>query len=107
MHLLIDLNENIFEKVYCCSFTVLVEKLMNTIDKKEENQIIVDDIKNNKDKIYKEYNFDKDVIKHRGDLLDAAKIILEINEVLISGQANDDDDDDDDDDDLMELCCNI
>ena len=35
-----------------------------------------------KNKIYKEYKFDKDVIKHRDDLFDAAKIILEINEVL-------------------------
>ena len=47
-HLLIDLNKKIFEKVYCCNFTVLVEKLINTIDKKEENQIIVGNIKNNK-----------------------------------------------------------
>ena len=35
-----------------------------------------------KNKIYKEYKFDKDVIKHRDDLFDAAKIILEINEAL-------------------------
>ena len=50
----------------------------------------------------KEYKFDKDVINHSGDLDHAVKIILEINEVLISSKV-DDDDDDDDDDDLIKL----
>ena len=72
-----------------------MEKLINTIDKKEENQIIIDNIENNKSKFSKEYKFDKDVIKHSGDLDDAVKIILEINKVLISGKVDDDDDDND------------
>ena len=97
-YLLIELNKKVFEKVYGCDFTVLVEKLINAIDKKEENQIIIDDIENNKSKIFKEYKFYKDVCKHRGDLDDAVKIILKINKVLISGKVNDGDDDDDDDD---------
>ena len=100
-HLLIGLNKKIFEKIYGCNFTILVEKRINTIDKKEENQIIIDDIENNSSKFSKEYKFDKDVIKHSGDLDDAVKIILEINKALISGKV--DDDDDDDDDDLMKL----
>ena len=54
----------------------------------------MDDIENNRSKISKEYKFDKDVIKHSGDLDDAVKIILEINKVLISGKVNDDYDDD-------------
>ena len=33
-YLLIDLNKKVFEKVYGCNFTVLVETLINTIDKK-------------------------------------------------------------------------
>ena len=48
------------------TFATLVEKLINTVDK-EENQTIVDDIKNNKDKISREYKFDEAVIKHSGD----------------------------------------
>ena len=68
MHLLIDLNKKIFEKVYGSNFTVLVEKLINAIDKEEENQIIIDNIENNRSKFFKEYKFDKDVIKHSGDL---------------------------------------
>ena len=71
------------------TFATLVEKLINTVDK-EENQTIVDDIKNNKDKISREYKFDEAVIKHSGDLIDAVKIILEINELLKSDKVNND-----------------
>ena len=49
-------------------------------------------------KVYREYKFDEDVVKHRGDLDDAAKVILEINKVLNSDKANNDDDNDDYDD---------
>ena len=63
------------------------EKLINTVDKKE-NQTIVNDIKNNKNKIYREYKFDEDVVKHRDKLIDAVKIILEINEALNPNKVN-------------------
>ena len=79
-----------FKEVFCHTFAELVEKLINTVDKKEENQTIVDDIENDKDKIYKEYKFDEAVIKHSGDLLDAVKIILEINKSLKSDKVNND-----------------
>ena len=87
-YLLTNLDKKIFKKVYNCDFIVLVEKLINTVDKKEENQIIIDDIKNNKSKIFKEYSLDKNINKQAGDLDDAAKIILELNEVLISDKVN-------------------
>ena len=86
-HLLINLDDQLFEKIFGYTFAALVDKLINTIDK-EENQIIVDDIKNNKDKIFGEYKFDKSVIKQSGDLIDAVKIILEINELLASDEDN-------------------
>ena len=79
-----------FKKVFGHIFVELVEKLINTVDKKEENQTIVDDIENNKDKIFGEYKFDKAVIKQSGDLIDAVKIILEINELLKSDKVNND-----------------
>ena len=82
-HLLNELDDQLLEKILGYTFPVLVEKLINTVNKKE-NQIIIGDIENNRDKIYREYKFDKVVIKHSGDLLDAAKIILEINEALKS-----------------------
>ena len=70
-------------------FAVLVDKLINTIDK-EENQIIIGNIQNNRDKIFRKHKFDKSVIKQSGDLSDAVKIILEINEVLTSDKFNND-----------------
>ena len=79
-----------FKEVFCHTFAELVERLINTVDKKEENQTIVVDIENDKDKIYEEYKFDEAVIKHSGDLLDAVKIILEINESLKSDKVNND-----------------
>ena len=79
-----------FKEVLGHAFAELVEKLINTVEKKEENQIIIDDIENSKDKIYREHKFDKDIVKHSRDLLDAVKIILEINEALKSDKVNND-----------------
>ena len=81
--------KNYLKKIFGHKFAALVDKLINTIDK-EENQTIGDDIENNKDKIFGEYKFDKAVIKHSGDLIDAVKIILEINELLKSDKVNND-----------------
>ena len=44
--------------------------------------MIIDDIKNNKDKISTKYKYDTDLIRKSGDLLDAVEIILEITEIL-------------------------
>ena len=90
MHLLNELDEQLFKKVFGHTFVELVEKLISTVHKKEEHQEIVDDIENNKDKIYEEYKFDESVIKHSGDLISAVKIILEINELLTSDKVNND-----------------
>ena len=63
---------------------------MNTVDKNKENQIIIDDIKNNGNKIIEQV-YSQFVIQpayKRGDLQDAVKIILEINEVLTSDKVN-------------------
>ena len=86
-YLLNDLHDQLFKRIFGYTFAALVDKLINTIDK-EENQIIIDDIKNNRSKFSKEYKFDKDVIKHSSNLDDAVKIILEINKVLKSNKVN-------------------
>ena len=62
---------------------------MNTTSK-EENQIIIKDIENNRNKIYEEYKFDESIFKQRGNLHDAVKIILEINELLTLDEDNSD-----------------
>ena len=86
-YLLNDLDKHLFEKILGFKFTILAEKLINTVDKKEENQII-DDIKSNNDKISTNYRYDTDVIRQSADLLDAVEIILEINEILKSDKVN-------------------
>ena len=62
-----DLDKEIFKKVCNCNFVALVEKLINTVDKKDENQIIIDDIKNNRSKIFKEHSLDKNINKQAGN----------------------------------------
>ena len=44
-HLLNDLDEPLFKEVFGHTFVELVEKLINTVGKEEENQIIVDVLK--------------------------------------------------------------
>ena len=89
-HLLNDLDEQLFE-IFGHKSAALVDKLINTIDK-EENQIIIDDIENNSPKIIAQ-EYSRFVIQpayKRGDLKDAVKIILEINELLKSDKVNND-----------------
>ena len=89
-YLLNELDEQLFKEVFGHAFAELVEKLINTVDKKEENQIIIDDIENNSSKII-EQEYSQFVIQpayKRSDLKDAVKIILEINEVFTSTKDN-------------------
>ena len=88
-YVLNDITDNSFEKIFGCKFATLVDKLINTTSK-EENQIIIDDIENNSRKIYEEYRLDDSIVKQRGNLDDAVKIILEINKVLTSDKFNND-----------------
>ena len=81
-----------FKEVFGHAFAELVEKLINTVGKKEENQIIIDDIQNNSSKII-EQKYSQFVIQpayKRGDLKDAVEITLEINELLKSDEDNND-----------------
>ena len=53
VHILNDLDEQLFKKIFGHTFAALVDKLINTIGE-EENKIIIDDIEKNKDKIYEQ-----------------------------------------------------
>ena len=81
-----------FEEVFGHTFAELVEKLINTVDKKEENQVIIDDIEANSNKITEQVysQFEIQPTYKRGDFQDAVKIILEINELLKSDKVNND-----------------
>ena len=50
-HILNDIEEQLFEKIFYHTFVKLADKLLNR-SSKEENEIIIDDIKNNGDKIF-------------------------------------------------------
>ena len=80
----LDVNEDLSKRIFGQTFAALPDKIINTTSK-EENQIIINDIKTNKNKIFEQVDLNNFVIhpgyKH-GDLLDAVEIILEFKEVL-------------------------
>ena len=84
-----EIDKYLFEKIFDHTLIKLVDKLINTTNK-EENQIIIKDIENDRNKIYEEYKFDESVFKQRGNLHDAVKIIIEINEILTLDEDNSD-----------------
>ena len=47
------IDEKLFKQIFCHTFETLANKLINTTNK-EENQIIVNNIKENKEKLYEE-----------------------------------------------------
>ena len=59
-------DKKLFKKIFGHTFETLANKLISTTNK-EENQIIVNNIKENKEKLYKEYEmsglYDCDPIK--------------------------------------------
>ena len=80
----IDIDEQLFEQVFGHTFVALPDKLINTTNKKE-NKIIINDIKKNRDILYEHDNFNNYVIQpsnKRIDLIDAAKLILNFNEII-------------------------
>ena len=78
-----DVDDNLFNEIFGFTSVELADKLINTTSK-GENQMFINDIKKNKEKILEEYKFDKSVIKQRGNLHDAVKVILEFNETIQS-----------------------
>ena len=81
------IEEKLFEQIFCYTVVTLANKLINTTNK-EENQIIVNDIKKNENKLYEE---DKtrplnDYVIQPSDLrinlIDAINLILDFNETI-------------------------
>ena len=82
-YLLNDIDENLFEEVFGHTFVTLADKLINTT-KKEENQIIINDIKKNRDKLYDRDEFHNIQRNKRIDLIDAFRVISEFNKAIQS-----------------------
>ena len=79
-----ELDEKLFEEIFGHTFVTLANKVINTTNK-EEKQIIINDVKKNKDKLYEHdgfYNYIIQSSSKRIDLIDAAKIMLEFNETI-------------------------
>ena len=81
-HIFNDVDDNLFKEIFGFTSVELADKLINTTSK-AENQMLVNDIEINRDKIFEQYEFSKSVIEpaHKcDDLLDTVQTILKFNE---------------------------
>ena len=81
-HLSNVIDDKIFKQIFGHTFETLANKLINTTNK-EENQTIVNNIKKNKEKLYKEKE-DDDVQPSdpHNNLIDAINLVLDFNETI-------------------------
>ena len=83
-HISNDVDEELFEKIFGHTYVAIADKLLDTTSK-EENQIFINDIKKNRDKIYEQDDFSNFIIQpsyKRNDLIDARNVILNFNEII-------------------------
>ena len=83
-HVFNDVDDNLFKEIFGLTSVKLADKLINTTSK-EENQMLVNDIEINRDKIFEQDKYSKPVIQpphKRSDLLDTVKVILEFNKTI-------------------------
>ena len=79
-----EIDKKLFEQIFGHTLETLANKLINTTNKKE-NQIIVNNINKNKDKLYEQDEFNDWVIQpndQRINLIDAIDLILNFNETI-------------------------
>ena len=77
------IHEKLFEQIFGQKLETLPNKLINTTNK-EENQIIVNNINKNKNKLFKKDEFNDFLIQaqQRSDLKYTIDLILDFNEEL-------------------------
>ena len=79
-----EIDEKLFKQIFGHTPIKLADKLINTTNK-EENQIIVNNINKNKDKLYEQDDFSDWVIQpndQRVNLIDAIDLILNFSETI-------------------------
>ena len=79
-----DIDEKLFEQIFGHTLETLLNKLIS-ITNKEQNQIIVNNIDKNKDKLDKQDDFSDQVIQpndQRINLINAIDLILNFNETI-------------------------
>ena len=77
------IEKKLFRQIFDLKFETLANKLINPINK-EKNQITVNNINKNENKLYEEektrpYNYVIQPSNRRVDLLDAVNLILDFN----------------------------
>ena len=84
-HLSNEIDEKLFEQIFGHTLIKLADKLINTTNK-EENQIIVNNINKNKEKLYEKDETSYGYVIQPGewhvDLINAIKLILDFNETI-------------------------
>ena len=83
-HFFNDDDDNLFKEIFGFTSVELADKLINTTSK-EENQMLINDIEMNRDKIFEQDEYSKFVIQQthkRDDLLDTVKFILQFNKTI-------------------------
>ena len=79
-----EIDKKLFEQIFGHTLIKLADKLINTTNK-EENQIIVNNINKNNDKLYEMDPFNDWLIQpnsQRIDLIGTIKLILDFNEKI-------------------------
>ena len=76
-----EIDEKLFEQIFGHTLIKLTDKLINTINK-EENQIIVNSIKKNKYKIFEMDEFNNFLIQQHSDLKYTIGLILNFNKTI-------------------------
>ena len=83
-HILNDVDEQLFEEIFGHKYVALADKLCNTTSK-EENQIFINDIKKDREKIYEQDDSSNYVIQEIykcNNLSSAIDVILSFNEII-------------------------
>ena len=81
------INKKTFKHIFCHTFETLANKLINTTNK-EENQIIVNNINENKEKLYERdetepfYDYVIQPSDRRNNLIEVINLILDFNESI-------------------------
>ena len=83
-----EIDKKLFKQIFDHTLIKLADKLINTANKEEENQIVVKNISNNKEKLYEQDEtdpFHDRVIQPNSrsiDLIDAIKLLLDFDETI-------------------------
>ena len=79
-----EIDKKLFEQIFGHTLQILANKLTNTTNK-EENQIIINNINKNKDKLYDQGDFSDWMIQPNDqliNLINAIDLILDFNETI-------------------------